>query len=186
MAAIQMNWICNLDAQPGTGYLNDGSANNAAFRPFAQRLEEDARKYRADVIVVDGGRNDTPAGASATAAAAAEYLAAVRRQWPRAVLVVIAPFFVTLAAVDYPVGVELGQRLHDIVPPLGGVVIDPMASGWAPPPEPATMVSTDGVHPNPAGHRYLADHLSQALREVGLGDVPLTDRGLDPTSPPGG
>jgi lysophospholipase L1-like esterase len=185
LAAEQMDWICNLDAQSGTGYINDGSLNSVAFRPFAQRLGDDAKRFRADVVIVDGGRNDVSPDLDGVAAAAADYLRAVRSQWPQARLVVVVPYFLSSTPQSFPFAERLGARLREIVQPLGGIVIDPMASGWVPAPDVAALLSPDGIHPNADGHRYLAEHFSGALREAGMSDVPITDGGATPTPSPG-
>ena len=54
LATQAMGWHYNLDAEGGTGYLNDGASNSDKFVPFIDRLSSDKAKFLADLIVVDG------------------------------------------------------------------------------------------------------------------------------------
>jgi lysophospholipase L1-like esterase len=186
LTAQMMDWVCNLDAQGGTGYVADGSPNDANFGPFAERLPDDFTRYRADVIIVDGGRNDVNADVNGVHTAAANYLRAVRSNWPKATLVVVVPAYMASTPQNFPFGVELGQRLRDTLQPLGGILIDPMADGWIPATNVGALMSADGVHPNPDGHRYLAEHLRDELLDAGLGSLQVTDGRLGnaATTPP--
>jgi lysophospholipase L1-like esterase len=177
LTADLMDWVCNLDAQGGTGYISDGSLNSRDFGPFSSRLSADAARYRADIVIVDGGRNDSSVEVKVVALAAQNYLRGVRAQWPRAALVVLVPAFVNSTPANFPFAEQFGQQLREIVKPLGGIVIDPMTDGWIPPANAEALLDPDGVHPNPDGHQYLAQQLSSALRAVGLSDVPITDIG---------
>jgi lysophospholipase L1-like esterase len=181
-----MGWVCNLDAQGGTGYIGDGSPNSSDFGPFGSRLSTDAARYRADIVIVDGGRNDASVDVKVVARAAENYLRGVREQWPQAALVVLVPAFIDSTPATFPFAEQFGQRLREIVQPLGGIVIDPMADGWIPPDNADALLDPDGVHPNQDGHHYLAEQLSDALRAAGLADVPLTDTGFESPARPAG
>jgi hypothetical protein len=91
LTCARLHWVCNVDAEPGTGYVNNGHANMVTHAPYLDRLERTARTYSADVVVVSGGRND---GASAKdAAATGAYFRAVRRAYPEAKVVALGPFW---------------------------------------------------------------------------------------------
>jgi lysophospholipase L1-like esterase len=176
LTAELMDWVCNLDAQRGTGYLADGAADDPTSGPFEQRLDDSADRYLADVVIVDGGRNDASRSPDQVAAAADAYLARVRAYWPEAVLVVLTPAFLDSTRATVPFGEELTDLLAPIVAAHGGTLIDPIAADWVSPDLAPSLISADGVHPNPDGHEYLAEWLAEALRSRGLDALQLTDR----------
>lgn len=176
LAARQMNWLCNLDAQAGTGYVANGAGNSPDFRAFADRLASDRERYLADVIVVDGGRADSDVPVDTVAAAAASYLSALRAAWPDAVLVVLVPFRMGVTPRDYPFGVALGNLLREVVRPYNGVVIDGLAEQWVPPERAPSLLYSDGIHPNEAGHAHLAMRLVADLKNAGLADLQARDQ----------
>ena len=82
-AAAAMAWSCNLDTQGGTGYVNDGSINSLDFEPFIDRLPGDRTRFFADIVIMDGGRNDGGLYPMAQILAASDtYLRAVHELWP--------------------------------------------------------------------------------------------------------
>ncbi len=168
-----MGWTCNLDAQGGTGYINNGRRNVETYGPFKDRLQSVRRRYLADVIIVDGGRNDRIRPAADVATAARKYLTAVRELWPRAEIVVIAPYF--LRDNDVAFSRELVTGLEPTLAEIDAHLIDPVAEGWIPAAN-APQLLFDEVHPNDAGYRYIAKHLIADLRRLGLADVAVTDR----------
>lgn len=162
--AGRMGWVCNLDAQGGTGFVNDGSSNNEKFEPLIERLDEDRRNYYADVVVIDAGRNDGWSVEVETAMR--EYVAAVDEAYPRAELVMILPFYMTTSATPY--GGETARVMGDLMDEYDGHLIDPFASGWMPVEDPQALLWEDDIHPNERGHDYLADNLVRELKTLGL------------------
>ena len=54
--------------------------------------------------------------------------------------------------------------LRDEAQAVGAVFVDPIAEGWlATNPE---LIGSDGVHPNDAGHQYLAERIGPLIRDA--------------------
>jgi lysophospholipase L1-like esterase len=177
LTADAMGWSCELDAQGGTGYVNDGVANSASNEPFMDRLATDKALFPADIVIVDGGRNDGAFPLPSVLAAADTYLRAVRENWPVAQIVVIGPYYVTSTPENYEFGVVFVEAMKDSVARVGGLLVDPLGARWIDQGQVADLLSADGVHPNAPGHRYISDHLVAALKDAGLADLPITDPG---------
>jgi GDSL-like Lipase/Acylhydrolase family len=87
----RLQWICNVDAESGTGYVNNGHDVKVTHSPYLDRLAYTAKTYAADVVVVSGGRNDGASSKSTDAIGA--YFRAVRRSYPEAKVVALGPFW---------------------------------------------------------------------------------------------
>ncbi len=101
-----------------------------------------------------------------------QYLQQVSRLWPTAKIVVIAPSY--LSAEPYS---DYGTRItliSKIVESFGGIVIDPIAEGWYEGVDVSTLLLSDGVHPNQAGHLFIAKKLGESLRNHGIGHTGAT------------
>jgi lysophospholipase L1-like esterase len=175
LTATAMGWQCNVDGEGGTGFLGDGHFNSAAFSPLPDRLQRDATKFLADVIIVDAGRNDGRFPVHDVLTAANNYLQRLRRVWPKAPIVVIVPGYLWSTPEDDPFSVQLVRGLRSLLPEVGGYLIDPVGGRWIRPEQVSTLTWTDGIHPNASGHRYLAQRLTDALRADGLASLTLTD-----------
>jgi lysophospholipase L1-like esterase len=157
---------CHVDAQSGTGLVNDGRRYSATTRRLIDRLPIDAKLYQADVVVVDAGRNDVEASGSDYAVALKEYVQEVNRTWPGAKVVVVLPAYFS----DRPdPGYEKRAVITaDVVEPLGGVLIDPVARGWFIGQDISSLTSGADGHPNQQGHELIAHKLAEALKELGV------------------
>lgn len=170
LTAAAMGWVCNVDAEGGTGFTANGHVNSRTFRPLPKRLAGDREQYLADVILVDAGRNDP--STSATVTAARRYLTALRTARPQARLVLIDPYFMRSTSEPNP---ALDAFYRSEAAQLHAVVIDPIGEGWINHRSAHLVISADHLHPNPAGHRYIAAHLTYDLRRLGLSNLPVTD-----------
>jgi hypothetical protein len=168
-AAAVMGWICNLDAEAGTGFVNDGHVNE----PVASRLATDRTQYLADVVIVDAGRDDVTFAASRVRRAIAMTFRRIHADWPKARLVVIDPYLMTSSKEIDP---ALTQYLRSTTKRYGGLFLDPIAEGWISPAKTQGLTTADGLDPKPAGHRYIARHLVADFRRHGLSDLPITDQ----------
>jgi lysophospholipase L1-like esterase len=175
LAATRMGWHCTLDAQGGTGFINDGSSNSLNFSPFIDRISDDRRKFYADIVIVDGGRNDRGFPVQAVIEAARAYLHEVRRLWHDVPIVVIAPTYLWSTTSNDPFAAQMSRALRSAVQGIHGYLIDPIADGWVSPGQAEHLVWTDGLHPNAEGHRVLAEALRRSLIAAGLGNLPITD-----------
>lgn len=166
LAVAVMGWTCNLDAQAGTGFIADGTANDPAYGPLIERLPETKRKHLADIVVIDAGRNDRLFPDEDIAAAITTYLEAVRAAWPKAELVVIEPYFMNSHSPLF--SEDVLDHLHAEVERLEGHVISPHDEGWIPRGRKSRDLDAEG-------HRYIGERLATALQELGLDDLAITD-----------
>jgi lysophospholipase L1-like esterase len=162
----RLRWDCVLDAQGGTGYLADGHNNSDTFTPFLARLDADRARVTPDLVLVDGGRNDERQPPAQVAAAATGYAAGLRAAYPKARIVFVAPTFMHPQTPDEA---RIAQLLKGLAGAEHGWVIDPGALGWiTSDAQGRPLLAADRVHPNDAGHAYLADRLIQALTALPL------------------
>jgi lysophospholipase L1-like esterase len=120
----------------------------------------------ADVVVVFGSRNDKFLPAADVKSQAVAALDAVRSQSPSAELVVIGPAWDD----DVPPDELFATRdaVASAAVAAGAVFVDPMAEQWFL--DRPALIGADGVHPNDAGHRYIAGLIEPILREALLGE----------------
>lgn len=162
LTAAALGWTCVLDAQGGTGFLADGHNNQPYFAPLIGRVTADYVLHTPDIVVVDAGRNDDRFATSEVTAAAGRYLTRVHELWPRAKVVTIVPYFMS----------GNGSRTYRALASVyrsknPRYVIDPTGEGWISA-KTRNLTISDRVHPNPAGHRYIASHLAADLRRLGV------------------
>lgn len=172
-----LDWVCNSDAEGGTGFVADGSANDPSYAALADRLPGTAARLFADVVVVDAGRNDSLAPPAELTAAIDDYLAAVRARWPQASLVLVAPFFLT--SVSDPGSYEswFAVQLRAAAETYDAVVVDPVAEGWLDGLDIPAITYEDDVHPNQAGHDLIAERFVADMRSLGIDRARVTDTG---------
>jgi lysophospholipase L1-like esterase len=164
---------CNVDAQSGTGFVNDGRDYATGTFRLIDRLRTDRMIYDVNLVVVDAGRNDLEAQPDVYGEALEQYLREVTRLWPAAEIVVIAPSW--LSAEPYSDYTARTSMISQITESFGGVLIDPVAEGWYKGVDVSTKVLSDGVHPNPAGHELIADKFAESLRSHGIGQPGATN-----------
>ncbi|MCW2685537.1 MAG: hypothetical protein JWR37_427 [Mycobacterium sp.] len=186
LAATNMGWECNLANQPATGYISGGEGQRLPRLPgaldenstsYLERFPRLRPLYHADVVVLDGGRNDIRFGIY--------YLrnmfeATIRRAieaWPNSHIVVIAPWFIQSPTIEVPdvPGLTFAGYLRQSLrsfPEFDGVTyIDPGALGWFKDMDIRPYVADDGIHPNLEGHRKIGELLTAALIQDGLANV---------------
>ena len=165
---------CNVDAQTGTGFVNVDRVNSPGTVRLIDRLPTDRMIYAAaDVVVVDAGRNDLGTPINEYGEALQHYLREVKRSWPAAKIVVIAPSFLS-AEPDTDYGARI-SIIRQITESYGGVLIDPVAEGWYQGVDLSTLELSDGIHPNQAGHRLIAKKLTELLIDHGIGQPGATN-----------
>lgn len=160
---------CNVDAQTGTGFVNDGRNYSSGTFRLIDRLPTDRMIYDVNLVVVDAGRNDLEAPPDVYGEAMKQYLTEVSRLWPAAKIVVIAPSYLSAEpSSDYTDRISLTGQ---IVESFGGILIDPLAEGWYDGVDLSAKVLPDGVHPNQRGQEFIAKKLGESLRNRGIGQA---------------
>ncbi|RZU34096.1 SGNH/GDSL hydrolase family protein [Blastococcus saxobsidens] len=116
----------------------------------------------ADVVVVFAGRADGPDVAGEVGTAARDVLAQARAAAPDAGIVVIGPAW---PGAEVPAEVTANRdAIAGAAAEAGVRFVDPLAEGWFG--EEGGLIAADGVHPTPAGHRYLADLIEPIVRDT--------------------
>jgi hypothetical protein len=172
LTADALGWSCNLDAEDGTGFINNGHSFDLTASALLGRLKDTKARYYADIILVDAGRSDARFASEQVQRAETIYLTALRAAWPKATLVLIAPYYMSSFAPLF--GSSYLHYLQVQAKRFSAAVLDPIGEGWISEAT-AGMTTLDRVDPDAAGHRYIAQHLVADLRRLGLGQVPLTD-----------
>lgn len=166
LVSARLGWQCHVDAQNGTGFVNDGFLAGPGLSALIDRLPGTARQVRADLVIVDAGRNDCIAAGPAVRAAVTGYLAALRDAYPRGRLAIVLPTL--LSQWQPPEYRHVAAVLRDAGPAYGADVVDPASvAGFAAPGAGPALVCLDGFHPSAAGQAYYADVLTLLLLRVG-------------------
>lgn len=141
------------NAVAGCGYVDLG---HGVTLPY---MATTAPVAAADVLVVFGSINDAPHTPLAVWLAATVTYGALRGWAPRAPLLVIGP--------QYPTGnppadlLALSAAVGEAAADAGATFVDPLAERWfAGRPE---LIGSDGLHPNPRGHAYLAELIAPRI-----------------------
>jgi len=142
-------------AEGGAGYGVRGNHGSVFEDLTARAVKPD------DVLVVFfGSRNDQPVDPTTFPKLAADTFGLARLEAPSARFLVIGPPWPTA---DPPkIVLEMRDSLRDQAAAIGAVFVDPLAEGWfVGRPD---LIGRDGVHPNDAGHQYLAEKIAPLIR----------------------
>jgi lysophospholipase L1-like esterase len=161
--SARLGWHCHVDAQNGTGFVNDGFLAGPELATLIDRLADTARSVQADVVIVDAGRNDGLASEADLRAAITRYFVALQGAYPHARLVVVLP---TLLHVTQPWEYrQVAVILRDVARQHDASVVEPSTvEGFAQPGAAGPLVCFDGFHPSAAGQAHYADVLADLLR----------------------
>jgi lysophospholipase L1-like esterase len=141
-------------AEGGAGYGVRGN-HGSVFGDLTPRAvrPDDA------VVVFFGSRNDQGVDPAALADAARDCFVFARRTAPSARLLVIGPPWPTA---DVPDAVlQIRDVLYAQARAVGATWIDPIAERWFV--DRPDLIGKDGVHPNDAGHAYMADKIAPLI-----------------------
>jgi lysophospholipase L1-like esterase len=157
LAGEELGWGYHVLGVGGSGYLQPGAGG-----PFADRVAA-AAETAADVVVVQGSLNDQRSDLQALGPAALDTLSRLRAAVApgTAVLVIGAPYTpgTDRAAID-----AINAAVGGAAASLGLRFVDPATENWTDPADPSLWADAD--HPNDAGHRLIADHVAELLRET--------------------
>ncbi len=114
-----------------------------------------------DVLVVFfGSRNDLGTDPGLLAARARDTFGVARMLAPSARFLVIGPPWPTA---DVPDSIlQIRDALNSEARAAGAAFVDPIGAHWFV--DRPDLIGPDGVHPNDAGHRYLADKIAPLIR----------------------
>lgn len=149
---------CWQSGSGGTGYLADGTIVDRV--PYSGRLSNDVLKWRPDVVVVTGGRNDNgQASPVQVQAAATDLYRRIRAALPDARLIVTSPFPASKAEATSASLNAIGTAIHNAANSVGAQYVDVMGPGSYIIGT-SGLVGSDGVHPTQAGHDRLGSVLA--------------------------
>jgi acyl-CoA thioesterase I len=154
--AHMLNWRLVVSADPGAGYVNPGVGHKGPFARLAARV--DIARLHPAVVIVQGGHNDIGAPLSLVGERVASLVDAIRRASPQSKVGVLTVFNTgshpsqAAFATDRTIVAAARQADPQVM------VFDPLAEHWQFP-----RVG-DKLHPNPAGHQWIATHLAAALQ----------------------
>lgn len=172
-AVTRMGWLCDLAAEPGTGYISGGTANRFTLdqgsgksTSFGERIPVLGAKYKPDVVILDGGRNDVFAPPDARFQVTTSTIWQVHKTWPNARIIVVKPRF--LARPDDDLGLNDGimNQIREGSDVKDLIFIDPIKRFT--PTTIAGLVSPDGTNPSAQGERALATAFAEALAQSGI------------------
>ncbi|EUA15609.1 GDSL-like Lipase/Acylhydrolase family protein [Mycobacterium kansasii 732] len=128
------------------------------------RIFEDltARAVKPDdvLVVFFGSRNDEGVDPELLPEKARGTFELARRHAPAARLLVIGPPWPTADVPDWML--QIRDVLNAAAHAAGAAFVDPIGDSWfVDRPE---LIGADGVHPNDAGHQYLADKIAPLIR----------------------
>jgi lysophospholipase L1-like esterase len=142
-------------AEGRAGYVVPGD-HNSIFEDLTAR----AVKPDDALVVFFGSRNDEGVDPGLLAGKAREAFGLARRFAPSARFLVIGPPWPT-ADVPGPV-LQIRDVLNATARAAGATFVDPLGDGWFV--DRPDLIGPDGVHPNDAGHQYLADKIAPLIR----------------------
>ncbi|MGV1087831.1 MAG: Rv0518 family GDSL lipase [Mycobacterium sp.] len=141
-------------AEGGAGYGQRGTGGS-----IFEDLTAQAVRRNDALVVFFGSRNDQPVDPGKFNGFAAETLHLARYAAPGAKFMVIGPAWPT--ASPPPAVLKIRDSLRDQAAQINAVFIDPIADKWfVGRPD---LIGSDGVHPNDAGHAYMADKIAPQI-----------------------
>ncbi|HLR84729.1 MAG TPA: SGNH/GDSL hydrolase family protein [Nocardioidaceae bacterium] len=161
LISARLNWTCKLDAQGGTGFINDGTQADPSNVALPDRLEDTSQKVDPDLVVIDAGRNDYRATPAAMRHTVNKYLADAHAAFPDARFVVILPFVLGQSRFDYSM---INFTIRRAARNGGDIVIDTTTPAWRR--YIAKLPTVDGLHPTARSHRLLARQFTKTFRHL--------------------
>lgn len=151
----------------GTGYLATATANaklacGLAYCPNYQEVIATAAATKPRTVIIAGGRNDSGGGADAVARAVKTFYANLRTSLPDSKIVALNPLW---GSGTPPASLDaLAAVVKESVEGVGGQYIDIGQPLFGQP----QLMSSDGVHPNDAGHAAIAKAFMALIPSAGM------------------
>jgi lysophospholipase L1-like esterase len=147
-------------AVPGTGFLNPGWT----AQPIRSLVSRTVARHP-DVVVIAAGHNDSRWSPSSTEMAADRVIDRIHRSLPEAAIVVIGPIWQDGSPPSRCLA--LRDHLGRTAAAVGAVFVDPIGERWFAGSR-HRMIRADGIHPDDAGHRWMAARVLAALARSGI------------------
>lgn len=160
-AAADLNLDATVDGVPGTGFVSPGPAGEGTF---AQRLTALELAAEPELVVLQGGTNDTESTPENIAAALDATIDVVEARWPDAAVVVVGPGPRTWPTEQRILAVD--AVLSETAEGLGVDYISPLGERWITEATAPTVLDQTTSHPSTAGHAHLGHELADSIREL--------------------
>jgi lysophospholipase L1-like esterase len=186
----QLGWLMGwkdvwASGSGGTGYVSAGPQNSQRVK-FRDRLQNDVIKYKPDLVILEGGFNDTSFDKDEVKKEVALVIGAIHRALPGTKVVVLSPWYTSSQLTEEQA--ETREAVKGAAIPNADVYIDtytgetfvlghstgaatgPWITGTGAIGAPAAngnadvYIAADRMHPTPAGHSYYAQRLAAALQ----------------------
>jgi lysophospholipase L1-like esterase len=175
----ELGWETKVDGVRGSGYLKHGFIEPGVDGgTFGQRIAHLDPDLNPDLVIVEGSINDRREPAAGYRPAVKAAWNALAKLYPRAEFVIMGPAPQILpvepatARIDRDLAALAGQR--------GWWYVSPIEQHWITTKNwPWVIDAAANNHPSTAGHRYLAEKLTEALQTMGeskvIADAPHDD-----------
>lgn len=169
----------------GTGYLNSGTAGRVKFQ---DRVARDVIYYNPDIVVIEGGQNDTTYDQSTLSTAVNLLITTVKTALPSAKIYVLSNFTIqgsstailntrnTIKAAALSNSVFFIDAIDGVSYNESGVAIDQKRGSWITGSgsiddikqtgNASIYVASDKAHPNVAGHVYLGMRIANEMQRL--------------------
>lgn len=166
VAAAELGWRVSLFGYPGTGYTTGGRYKGG--RDYLQRITQ-LEGYEVDVVVLEGGINDSRAEPEVLRARVEAVLDQVAALVPRAKVVLMGPW--QPSGTPEAAALRVRKVLKEVAVDRSVPFVDPIGERWVTGRYPssgnaARVIAEDGFYPNAAGHRMFGQRLAADLRKL--------------------
>jgi lysophospholipase L1-like esterase len=160
VTAEMLGWEADIQGLSGTGYIR--AEDKPTYPKRAASLPADPS---VGVVIVQGGSNDEGQNLIDLKATAKNTYAALRKQYPKAALVVLAP-----APSTMPVSSTL-MRIDEVLAEAASeskvAFVSPIKEQWVTEKNVGTVIDVvKDLHPGTEGHKYIAERLVKSLRAL--------------------
>ena len=160
-----MGWRVVVRAAPGVGFVNPGLADRGPI--FKELAAAGLARLDPQLVVLQAGHDDAGYPTGAVSAGVRASLRAIEVAVPTARIVLISAFVRGVTPTSSMVATDRAIAAAARAEDPSAVVLSPLAQHWRFP------TVADGLHPSPAGHRWIADRVAAALEQHGVSGRPL-------------
>lgn len=158
----ELGWPALRKGVGGTGYT---AATEANPHTYPQRLQDiaDSREFTPNVVILQGGLNDSRAPLEALASAVEDTVSVARSAWPGVQVVIVGPAAPQpLGSAIEPIdrGIRAGAQRAQVP------YISPVRDGWFDGRNSPGYAAADGSHLNSEGYAYYAQRFLEAFRPI--------------------
>lgn len=164
------------EGRGGTGYISAGTS--PVYATFGDRLANDVLAWNPNRLIVWGGYNDNGGSQSSISTAAASLYTSIKSSLPSCEVYVLGCYSPTgspagsITNTDNTIKAAAAAANFPFISPLTGGCYNAAGTlvathgAFITSANAASYIGGDAIHPNDAGHVYLARRITQAIREL--------------------